>query len=60
MMALKKAYYILNTTAKNSLSFEIDASKDQDITVVAKVLKKYLADKANQLPAGVKLSPSLI
>ena len=42
---------------KNSLSFEIDASKDQDITVVAKVLKKYLADKANQLPAGVKLSP---
>lgn len=42
---------------KNSLSFEIDASKDQDITVVAKVLKKYLADKADQLPAGVKLSP---
>ncbi|TMP70456.1 acriflavin resistance protein [Pseudoalteromonas sp. S1609] len=42
---------------KNSLSFEIDASKDQDITVVAKVLKKYLANKANQLPAGVKLSP---
>ncbi|WP_409423322.1 efflux RND transporter permease subunit [Pseudoalteromonas sp. RW-H-Ap-1] len=42
---------------KNSLSFEVDASKDQDITDVAKVLKKYLADKADQLPAGVKLSP---
>lgn len=42
---------------KNSLSFEINASKDQDITVVANVLKKYLADKAEQLPAGVKLSP---
>ena len=42
---------------KNSLTFEVDASKDQDITVVAKVLKKYLADKADQLPAGVKLSP---
>ena len=42
---------------KNSLTFEVDASKDQDITVVAKVLKKYLADKADQLPAGIKLSP---
>ncbi len=42
---------------KNSLTFEVDASKDQDITVVAKVLKKYLADKTDQLPAGVKLSP---
>ena len=42
---------------KNSLTFEVDASKDQDITVVAKVLKKYLANKADQLPAGVKLSP---
>ncbi len=42
---------------KNSLTFEVDASKDQDITVVAKVLKKYLTDKADQLPAGVKLSP---
>lgn len=42
---------------KNSLSFAVNASKDQDITVVANVLKKYLADKADQLPAGVKLSP---
>ena len=42
---------------KNSLSFEVNASKDQDITKVAKVLKKYLADKAEKLPAGVKLTP---
>jgi len=42
---------------KNSLSFEVNASKDQDITKVAKVLKQYLADKAGQLPAGVKLTP---
>ena len=42
---------------KNSLSFEINASKDQDITKVAKVVKQYLADKAEQLPAGVKLTP---
>ncbi|HAU04270.1 MAG TPA: acriflavin resistance protein [Pseudoalteromonas shioyasakiensis] len=42
---------------KNSLTFEVNASKDQDITKVAAVLKKYLADKAPQLPAGVKLSP---
>lgn len=41
----------------NSLSFAVNASKDQDITVVANVLKKYLADKAEQLPTSVKLSP---
>lgn len=42
---------------KNSLSFEVNASKDQDITKVAKVLKQYLANKADTLPAGVKLTP---
>ncbi|WP_377111293.1 efflux RND transporter permease subunit [Pseudoalteromonas sp. M58] len=42
---------------KNSLSFEVNASKDQDITDVAKVLKIYMAEKESQLPAGVKLSP---
>ncbi len=44
---------------KNSLSFEINASKDQDITDVAKVLKSYMAAKESQLPAGVKLTPIL-
>ncbi|WP_404339555.1 efflux RND transporter permease subunit [Pseudoalteromonas mariniglutinosa] len=42
---------------KNSLAFEINAAKDQDITKVAAVLKQYLTDKAPQLPEGVKLSP---
>lgn len=42
---------------KNSLSFEVNASKDQDITDVAKVLKSYMATKEPLLPAGVKLSP---
>lgn len=42
---------------KNSLSFEVDASKDQDITDVAKVLKGYMAEKQSKLPQGVKLSP---
>ncbi|WP_372762369.1 efflux RND transporter permease subunit [Pseudoalteromonas sp.] len=41
---------------KNSLSFEIKASKDQDITDVAGVLKNYLASKQAQLPANVKLA----
>ena len=41
---------------KNSLSFEVNASKDQDITDVAKVLNAYMAEKESQLPAGVKLS----
>lgn len=41
----------------NSLTFEINASEDQDITKVAAVIKKYLADKADKLPAGVKLEP---
>ncbi|MEL0632866.1 efflux RND transporter permease subunit [Pseudoalteromonas carrageenovora] len=42
---------------KNSLSFEVDASKDQDITDVAKILKGYMAEKQSKLPQGVKLSP---
>jgi multidrug efflux pump subunit AcrB len=42
---------------KNSLTFEINASKDQDITDVASVLKRYMAEKETQLPTGIKLSP---
>ena len=42
---------------KNSLMFDIAASKDQDITDVAKVLKKYMAEKESKLPQGVKLTP---
>ncbi|MDO6834893.1 efflux RND transporter permease subunit [Pseudoalteromonas carrageenovora] len=42
---------------KNSLSFEVDASKDQDITDVAKILKGYMAEKQSKLPQGIKLSP---
>ncbi|WP_338365134.1 efflux RND transporter permease subunit [uncultured Pseudoalteromonas sp.] len=42
---------------KNSLSFEVDASKDQDITDVAKILKGYMAEKQSKLPQGLKLSP---
>ncbi|WP_286743419.1 MULTISPECIES: efflux RND transporter permease subunit [unclassified Pseudoalteromonas] len=42
---------------KNSLTFEVDASKDQDITDVAKILKGYMAEKQSKLPQGVKLSP---
>lgn len=42
---------------KNSLMFDIAASKDQDITDVAKVLKNYMAEKESKLPQGVKLTP---
>ncbi|MBQ4833217.1 efflux RND transporter permease subunit [Pseudoalteromonas sp. MMG010] len=42
---------------QNSLSFEIGASKDQDITDIAKIIKRFMAEKESQLPAGVKLSP---
>lgn len=42
---------------RNSLVFEVRASKDQDITKVAQVMKSYLADKATQLPQGVELEP---
>ncbi|ENN97643.1 MULTISPECIES: efflux RND transporter permease subunit [Pseudoalteromonas] len=42
---------------KNSLTFEVDASKDQDITDVAKILKGYMAETQSKLPQGVKLSP---
>ena len=42
---------------KNSLVFEVSASKDQDITKVANVIKGYLDSKADTLPQGVKLEP---
>ncbi|WP_278405477.1 efflux RND transporter permease subunit [Pseudoalteromonas ruthenica] len=42
---------------KNSLMFEVAASKDQDITRVAAVMDDYLKRKETELPAGVKLTP---
>ena len=42
---------------KNSLSFEINASKDQDISNVANTVKNYMAQKESQLPQGVMLTP---
>ncbi len=42
---------------KNSLIFQVNATKDQDITKVAAVLKDYLERKKTELPAGVKLEP---
>ncbi|WMN60273.1 efflux RND transporter permease subunit [Pseudoalteromonas xiamenensis] len=42
---------------KNSLVYEVNASKDQDITKVAAVLKQYLEKKESELPATVKLVP---
>ncbi|MFC0117177.1 efflux RND transporter permease subunit [Pseudoalteromonas xiamenensis] len=42
---------------KNSLVYEVNASKDQDITKVAAVLKQYLEKKESELPATVTLVP---
>ncbi|MFC3034554.1 efflux RND transporter permease subunit [Pseudoalteromonas fenneropenaei] len=42
---------------KNSLVFELNASKDQDITKVAAVMKQYLERKAKELPPTVELEP---
>lgn len=42
---------------KNSLTFELRASKDQDITRVADTVKKYLADRNKTLPADVQIEP---
>lgn len=42
---------------KNSLTFELKASKDQDITKVADTVKKYLAERNKTLPADVELEP---
>lgn len=44
---------------RNSLIYEVRASKDQDITNVAGVIKNYLNEKQGQLPQGVKLEPFL-
>ena len=42
---------------KNSLTFELRASKDQDITKVANTVKTYLAERNPTLPADVHLEP---
>ncbi len=42
---------------KDSLSFDIRASKDQDITQVADKVKAYIAQKNNTLPQGVVMTP---
>ncbi|MCF6438811.1 efflux RND transporter permease subunit [Pseudoalteromonas luteoviolacea] len=44
---------------RNSLIYEVRASKDQDITNVAGIIKNYLNEKEGQLPQGVKLEPFL-
>ncbi|ESP92259.1 MULTISPECIES: efflux RND transporter permease subunit [Pseudoalteromonas] len=44
---------------KNSLIYEVRASKDQDITNIAGIIKNYLQEKQGQLPQGVKLEPFL-
>ncbi|MBQ4810081.1 acriflavin resistance protein [Pseudoalteromonas luteoviolacea] len=44
---------------RNSLIYEVMASKDQDITKVASVIKGYLKEKESQLPQNVKLEPFL-
>ncbi|WDD99541.1 efflux RND transporter permease subunit [Thalassomonas actiniarum] len=40
---------------KNSVTFFVGASGDQSITDVAKVMKRYVAQKQLELPEGVKL-----
>lgn len=40
---------------KNSVTFFIGASNDQSMTDVAKVVKQYVNDKQQTLPAGLKL-----
>ena len=42
---------------KNSLVYEVSASKDQDITKVADIIKNYLEAKKGSLPQGVELEP---
>lgn len=42
---------------KNSLIYEVRASKDQDITKVASVIKTYIAARQSKLPADVELEP---
>ena len=40
---------------KNSVTFFVGAAGEQDITQVANVMNKYVAEKQKQLPDGVKL-----
>ena len=40
---------------KNSVTFFVGASEDQDITHVAKIMNRYVEEKQKQLPAGVQL-----
>ncbi|WP_448245544.1 efflux RND transporter permease subunit [Thalassotalea agariperforans] len=40
---------------QNSVSFFIGAASDQDITNVAEVVKKFIAEKQHELPEGVNL-----
>ena len=40
---------------KNSVTFFVGAAGDQSITDVAKVMKRYVANKQQELPEGVKL-----
>ena len=42
---------------KNSLTFELRASKDLDITKVADTVKRYLAERNKTLPADVQIEP---
>ncbi len=44
---------------KNSLIFEVRASKDQDVTRVADVMDAYLERKKSELPEGVTLAPMI-
>jgi multidrug efflux pump subunit AcrB len=42
---------------KDSLIFQVSASKDQDISQVADVIKGYLAQRKATLPSGTELEP---
>ncbi len=44
---------------KNSLIFEVRASKDQDVTHVADIIDGYLERKKTELPQGVTLAPMI-
>ncbi|TMO65437.1 acriflavin resistance protein [Pseudoalteromonas aurantia] len=42
---------------KNSLIFQVSASKDQDISQVADIIKNYLAQRQKTLPSDTELEP---
>ncbi|MBE0367908.1 efflux RND transporter permease subunit [Pseudoalteromonas aurantia] len=42
---------------KSSLIYQVSASKDQDISKVANVIKSYLAERNTTLPADAELEP---